>query len=229
VTYDRDEWRRAWGPGDTPDRPAAGLDVDTASDPAETGETSWSGDRAEPGAGESAASGTAGTTAGTATSSLTRYPQPPPDTWDDTAAGPGSPAGSVRPPDTIGTVDAPAKEPRRAVGLVAVLLAALVGGVVGTGATLALVARDDGPSAVSAPAIEVDGDAGGVVPAVAQAVTPSVVRIDVTGAGTAAAPLGGPGRAGPRLGGHLPLGWLHPHQPPRRRRCRAGPRPALQR
>jgi S1-C subfamily serine protease len=198
VTYDRDEWRRAWGPGDTPGRPGTSPDVDAA--PASTGSPVSTGTPGPTDATEQpGVTDRPGAFAGTTTEPLTRYPQPPPDTWDDTAAGPGSPAGSVRPPDTIGTVDAPAKEPRRAVGLVAVLLAALVGGVIGTGATLALLAGDDGPDAVSAPSIEVNGDAGGVVPAVAQAVTPSVVRIDVMGAGPTASPLGGPGQA-PALG-----------------------------
>jgi S1-C subfamily serine protease len=190
VTYDRDEWRRTWQVDELPGR-VADAASDTRSEAAPgTGSTAWTE------VGEPAAARTGGDhLAGTAP--LTRFPQPPPEGWDDTSAGPGSPAGSVRPPDTTGTVDAPEKAPRRGRGAIAALLAALLGAAIGTGTTLALLLPDEGTSTVSAPAIEVDGDTGGIVPAVAQAVTPSVVRIDVVG--VPAGPALGPGGA-PALG-----------------------------
>jgi S1-C subfamily serine protease len=188
VTYDRDEWRRVWRPDDTPGRNAgAGLEAEAGVGPA---------DPTSPVGAEPTARRTATDTAATP---LARFPQPPPEGWDATSAGPGSPAGSVRPPDTTGTVDAPVKRDRRGRGVLAALLAALLGAAIGTAATLALLLPEDRTGSVSAPAIEIDGDAGGVVPAVAQAVTPSVVRIDVEGV-QAPGPLGGPGGAAPALG-----------------------------
>ncbi len=179
--YDRDEWRRPWrsagsvpsdpsahGPAATPrapdapaagaDLPAAGADLPVDDAPART---------------------------------IARFPQPPPTGWSAAAAGPGSPAGSVRPPDTVGTVDAPASPRRRPIGLV---LGAVLGAVIGTGGTLLAtdaLPRDpapeqveeaagdpDLPATVSAPSIEPLSESS-IVPAVAEAVTPSVVRIDV--------------------------------------------------
>jgi serine protease Do len=119
-------------------------------------------------------------------------PQPPPAAWGELDAGPGSPIGSVRPPDTTGTVETPpapsgARRPF-AVGL----LGAVVGAVLGTAGTLAILrttpAFTPGPSApvegpaIAAPVVQPAGpgsDGAGVVTAVAAAVTPSVVRIDV--------------------------------------------------
>ncbi len=151
--YDRDEWRRPW----------------------RASTTSSAADERSP--------------------AITRFPQPPPTGWDATAAGPGSPVGSVRPPDTVGTVDAPATPRRRPVGL---LLGALLGAVIGTGGTLVVTgaldtaaqepasgeaaAEPDAPSTVAAPSIEPLSESS-IVPAVAEAVTPSVVRIDVRGEG----------------------------------------------
>ena len=126
----------------------------------------------------------------------------PPATWDAQDDGPGSPSGSVRPPDTVGTVDAPPRPVRR--GVATALLAALLGAVVGTAGTIAVLGGDDttpvattpAPSSgeqVQAPTIDLEGlDTGTVVPAVAAAVTPSVVRIDIigSGAGGAEEPLG---------------------------------------
>jgi S1-C subfamily serine protease len=236
VTYDRDEWRRAWQPGETPARGSSDrrgrdagastrTEVDSTSTetgfgrPADTepGRPADAGfahpERTEPDAdgvaevgqpqgaqGGPAASTAwdASTTADPAAVPLTRFPQPPPEGWDASSHGPGSPVGSVRPPDTTGTVDAPDKRARRGPGILAALLAALLGAAIGTAVTLALVLTDDRTSAVTAPSIEVDGDAASVVPAVAQAVTPSVVRIDVMGV-PGASPLGAPGGA-PALG-----------------------------
>jgi S1-C subfamily serine protease len=190
VTYDRDEWRRTWQVDELPGR-VSDAAPDASSDAAPgTGSTAWT-EVGEPAAARTGADHLGGTTP------LTRFPQPPPEGWDDTSAGPGSPAGSVRPPDTTGTVDAPEKAPRRGRGVIAALLAALLGAAIGTGTTLALLLPDEGTGTVSAPAIQVDGDAGGIVPAVAQAVTPSVVRIDVVGVPTG--PALGPGGA-PALG-----------------------------
>ncbi len=167
--YDRDEWRRPW----------RAVDPATAAD---------SADERPPGA---------------ASPAITRFPQPPPRSWGASAAGPGSPVGSVRPPDTVGTVDAPAAPRRRPLG---VLIGALLGAVIGTGATLVLTgaldgdldtpsvaqvdAESDAPSVVAAPSIEPLSESS-IVPAVAEAVTPSVVRIDVrSGDGTGLGPGG---------------------------------------
>jgi len=166
VGYDRDEWRRPWRREGT-----------VPSDPSAPGPA--------------------------ATRPIARFPQPPPTGWSAAAAGPGSPAGSVRPPDTVGTVDAPASPRRRPLGLV---LGAVLGAVIGTGGTLLAtdalpqeVAEDrteqaaaepELPATVSAPTIEPLSESS-IVPAVAEAVTPSVVRIDVR-AGTEE----GPGPAG---------------------------------
>ncbi|MEX1162522.1 MAG: trypsin-like peptidase domain-containing protein [Nitriliruptor sp.] len=134
---------------------------------------------------------------------IARFPQPPPSSWDEDTVGPGSPSGSIRPPDTTGTHDAPpASSTRRG----RPLLAGIVGGVVG-----ALVIGGLGTAAIGsglfeigssaeAPIISINGDAGdgatNVVPAVAEAVTPSVVRIDVPAEESAAGgPLGGGGDA----------------------------------
>jgi S1-C subfamily serine protease len=116
-------------------------------------------------------------------------PQPPPPGFGESDAGPGSPVGSIRPPDTIGTVEPPpARTTRR--GFSAGLVGALVGAVLGTAGTLAIVrttpAYQVAPGTGStAPLVQVEGDGGiGVVTAVAAAVTPSVVRIDVLQAST---------------------------------------------
>ncbi len=116
-------------------------------------------------------------------------PLAPPTGWNAGNAGPGSPAGSVRPPDTTGTVAAPAAtKSTRGRGLL-VFLAALLGAGLGTLGTLAATdALDPAPVAeaapdepVQAPTIEVQGDDATVVSTVAAAVTPSVVRIDILG------------------------------------------------
>jgi len=117
-------------------------------------------------------------------------PQLSPVVWDDQTEGP-DPA-SMPTSDTAAGVDAPpAARGRVRVGVL-VLLAALVGGVVGTGGTLLATGaleeqaapapgRGAGGVGVRAPAIE-PLDQAAVVPAVAEAVTPSVVRVDVRGA-----------------------------------------------
>jgi S1-C subfamily serine protease len=195
VTYDRDEWRRPWRPEDVPGRPG-GAPGPAVADAGGHDPEGGPGTDARHGAeGQHGVEAGAAPTGGvdTDTTPITRFPQPPPETWDVTSEGPGSPAGSVRPPDTTGTVDAPVKRERRGRGFLVPLLAALLGAVLGTGLTLAaLLPDEDATDPVTAPSIEVNGDAGSVVPAVAQAVTPSVVRIDVVG-GPAANPLGGPG------------------------------------
>jgi S1-C subfamily serine protease len=145
----------------------------------------------------------------TDTAPIARFPQPPPAGWDERSAGPGSPVGSVRPPDTTGTVDAPAPE-RRGRRLLGALLVGAVGAVIGTLATLALTGaltpapspgEEPGPpsategvtaeagAAADAPD-PIVSDVSSVVPAVAEAVTPSVVRVDVSvnGAGAGAVP-----------------------------------------
>ena len=166
VAYDRDEWRRPWRSAGTAwsETSRSGATVPLPPD--------------DPAVDDGP------------TRPIARFPQPPPTGWSAAAAGPGSPAGSVRPPDTVGTVDAPASPRRRPVGLV---IGAVLGAVIGTGGTLLLadalpereqeqatedVSEPDLPDAVFAPTIEPLSESS-IVPAVAEAVTPSVVRIDV--------------------------------------------------
>ena len=167
MAYDRDEWRRPWRSAGTMSPEASGS---AAPDP-RAADSSLAGDAPR--------------------RPIARFPQPPPTGWSAAAAGPGSPAGSVRPPDTVGTVDAPASPRRRPIGLV---LGAVLGAVIGTGGTLLatdalprdaeqeqaaeVAGEPDLPATVSAPTIEPLSESS-IVPAVAQAVTPSVVRIDV--------------------------------------------------
>jgi S1-C subfamily serine protease len=180
VSYDREEWRRPWRPADTPAH-GAGVRVGGAEPDASPDEPTW----ARP---DGSASGTP--VGGVdPTTPIARFPQPPPSAWDAGSEGPGSPAGSVRPPDTTGTVEAPGRT-RRAPGLLLVAVVALLSAAIGAGLTLAVMLPDTAPAEpepapdpVSAPTIQLEGEAGNVVPAVAQAVTPSVVRIDVSGAG----------------------------------------------
>ena len=174
MTYDRDEWRRPWRSGEVtvPAEPA------TLPAPAQA----WERPDGTP---------TYAPTAGVDPDQpITRFPQPPPAGWDERSSGPGSPTGSIRPPDTTGTVDAPS--PSRRGGILAMLMVAVLGAVLGTLGTLFSVGvLDTGgiaaapapttPENVTAPTIQPLSE-GSVVPAVAEAVTPSVVRIDVSGA-----------------------------------------------
>lgn len=199
MTYDREEWRRPWRA--EPDRSAvphsAGGSAPSWSPsqpwPTASGQPAPEAEATEPWPPSDTTHHTSPRAderldAPEPTPPLSRYPQPPPEGFDDSAAGPGSPFGSVRPPDTTGTVDPP--RPRRRGGL-GWAVAALFGAVLGTTATLAImlpqdVADEPGnpsqPSAdISAPSIEVVGEDGGIVPAVAEAVTPSVVTVDVGG------------------------------------------------
>jgi S1-C subfamily serine protease len=173
VAYDRDEWRRPWRAGDL-ERTTTPVSVPVTGIAAPTDEP--------------------------ARSTIARFPQPPPTGWGEATAGPGSPAGSVRPPDTVGTVDAPATRRRRPLG---VLLGALIGAVLGTLGTLAVTGTLPGlteltaeapteapsPDRVAAPTIEPLSEAS-IVPAVAEAVTPSVVRIDVRSGDNGVGPAG---------------------------------------
>ncbi len=199
MTYDRDEWRRPWR--------AEELDPSQrATSATGVGPTPPLGTWARP-------DGTAGATpvAGVDPAEpIARFPQPPPQGWDERAAGPGSPAGSVRPPDTTGTVEAPSRPPRRRGGVMLVL-GAVLGAVIGTAGTIAVAglttteptesaeqdtaaAEQQEPEAVQAPSIEPLSE-GSIVPAVAEAVTPSVVRIDVRAA-ESDEPFGGQGGLG---------------------------------
>ena len=175
---DRDEWRRPWTDDDRPVRTVAAPGTDETVTPQQAA----AADEPTPAPGD--------------TPVARPRPLAPPATWGETDAGPGSPSGSVRPPDTVGTVDAPPRSRRR--GPATTMLAALFGAVLGTLGTIAVVGPDDGGSVtvaqpdeggqVQAPTVEVDGeDASNVVPAVAQAVTPSVVRIDIRGEGAGGA------------------------------------------
>ena len=153
VTYDRDEWRRPWPPEDAPRTEGSEPAGSIGSSPP-----------------------------------IARFPQPPPSAWDAASEGPGSPAGSVRPPDTTGIVHPP-RPVRRGPRLITTAVVAVVSAALGVVATLTVAQPEPPPPAapepppVSAPTIEFEGDPSNVVPAVAQAVTPSVVRIDVSGVG----------------------------------------------
>lgn len=222
VSYDREEWRRPWRSGDDP----VAHGVASRSGPEPAGATDGQpsdGGSSEPGQPASGSwqrpdgTGTVAPVGGVdPTEPIARFPQPPPSGWDSRSAGPGSPPGSVRPPDTTGTVDAPTSRPARR-GVLSTVIVALVTAVVATLATLALTGTDlsptseevapfpttDGPGNVSAPTIEPLTE-GSIVPAVAEAVTPSVVRIDVSsgvpaiGGGDGGAP--GSGTPGGGLG-----------------------------
>ncbi|HEX2026854.1 MAG TPA: trypsin-like peptidase domain-containing protein [Nitriliruptorales bacterium] len=113
-------------------------------------------------------------------------PLPPPSTWGAAHDGPGSPPGSVRPPDTTGTTTAP-ESTGGSRGTAGTLLAAMVGAVLGSAATIALSQTAAPPTGVpaappvQAPVIESQGgdsDQRTAVQTVAEAVIPSVVRID---------------------------------------------------
>ena len=195
MTYDRDEWRRPW----------RAEELEPAQRP-----TTATGAGSPPLGTWARPDGTAGATpvAGVdPTEPIARFPQPPPEGWDERVAGPGSPAGSVRPPDTTGTVEAPSRPPRRRGGVMLVL-GAVLGAVIGTAGTIAVaglttteptedaaaVAEQQESEAVQAPSIEPLSE-GSIVPAVAEAVTPSVVRIDVR-AGDSEEPFGRQGGLG---------------------------------
>jgi S1-C subfamily serine protease len=180
VAYDRDEWRTPWRVDEPQPDP---VTVPGAPDPSQRLDDGPAG--SEPAA-----------TTSTAGPAIARFPQPPPSSFDATTAGPGSPSGSVRPPDTTGTHDAPpASATRRGRPLLAGTVGGLIGALVGGGLVAAVTTSDLNPGGgTTAPAITVDGENSSIVPAVAEAVTPSVVRIDVpAGESDAANPLGGGG------------------------------------
>ncbi|MEX2503697.1 MAG: trypsin-like peptidase domain-containing protein [Egicoccus sp.] len=184
MSYDREEWRRPWRGDDTPAPAVSPFAAEPSSSAADPSASAAEPFTPPPSAVESTQR------ISSTTEPIARYPQPPPAAWGESSAGPGSPAGSVRPPDTTGTVEAPARRGRGRGGLLA-LLAGLLGAVIGTVATLALLLprldadaqADAEPGSVSAPSIEINGEPNQVVPAVAQAVTPSVVTIDILGGG----------------------------------------------
>jgi S1-C subfamily serine protease len=207
VTYDREEWRRPWRVAEVPapwrDDAAAGMTVD----PVAPGPATGAPEDAAAASGWQRPDGTPtvapqGGIDPTASTPIARFPQPPPAGWDERSAGPGSPAGSVRPPDTTGTVEAPAPE-RRGRRLLGAALAALVGAIVGTAGTLVVTGAtvESPPVADPPPGVEevrteapapIVPEGSSVVPAVAEAVTPSVVRVDVSTNGPAAGPPGRP-------------------------------------
>jgi S1-C subfamily serine protease len=241
VTYDREEWRRPWRVADHPFRPDpavghAGPAAEPEAVPEAEAEAGSRWDDTIPSTTEPSPDDVLAEDAATApawqrpdgtptvappagldatdTAPIARFPQPPPAGWDERSAGPGSPVGSVRPPDTTGTVDAPAPE-RRGRRLLAALLIGALGAAIGTLATLAVtgaltsspapegpqpsgaadeVAAD--PGTISDAPDPIVSDSSSVVPAVAEAVTPSVVRVDVSVNGTGAGAV--PGR--PSLG-----------------------------
>ena len=179
MEHDRDEWKRPWRVEETPE----------ASAPSRRAGVAFVNDEGGLHAAESTANG-APTDELVHDAPARPFPQPPPPSWDEHQEGPGSPAGSVRPPDTTGTVDAPPPEGSGAAGrlrsaMATGLVGALIGAVLGTAGTLAVLRatpafdRVAGGS-VQAPIVTTgSGSVNSVVPAVAQAVTPSVVRIDI--------------------------------------------------
>ncbi|MBW3659742.1 MAG: trypsin-like peptidase domain-containing protein [Actinobacteria bacterium] len=186
--HDLDELRRRWGPGRGSARPTSGADAaggapDATDAPGAAHVPDATDDDRPPDVHDAAARPDLGPPPATARP----FPLPPPAAWNADDEGPGSPRGSIRPPDTTGTVDAPLPGPLglRGRGIATGLVGALVGAVLGTAGTLAVVrstpAFTGTRSVVQAPVVtNEDGTAtANVVPAVAQAVTPSVVRIDV--------------------------------------------------
>lgn len=117
-------------------------------------------------------------------------PQAPPASWSADHEGPGSPRGSIRPPDVTGTYDPPVPAVRASGRRLAVpVVAGIIGAIIGTlGTWLALqwtgavdVAGAPAPAPVFQTRVgEQAGSDGNVAVAVAEAVTPSVVRIDVS-------------------------------------------------
>jgi S1-C subfamily serine protease len=198
VAYDRDEWRTPWrasGTGTGVSDGAAGVADDAAGD---TAGVATDG----PASGRTEAVDRPREATPVAAVPIARHPQPPPSAWDPTTAGPGSPPGSVRPPDTTGTHDAPPAAAKRGRTLVVAIVGGLVGALAGGGLVGALLMGDDTDAPLvgegaSAPSIEVDGGVESAVPAVAEAVLPSVVSIDVPSNGLeGGGPLGGPDGGG---------------------------------
>lgn len=181
MSYDREEWRRPWRAGDPPLTGHPGGDATApASQSAQ--------DRQAPGplapAGEPLRFPrplAADDAAGSAQADRT------PATWTD-AAAPGPDAAT----DTAGSPAAPPAGSQNRGRFWRGLVVALVGGVVGAMVTLAVTSGFDevvAPGGTASPRLEEDAapapvlgppEADSIVPAVAEAVTPSVVRIDVT-------------------------------------------------
>ena len=91
---DRDEWRRPWTDDD-----GTAAEVPAPTTPILVGPSA--DDRV---AGEATARDETTREIGIARPAS---PQPPPPAWDEKHHGPGSPTGSIRPPDIIGTVEPP--------------------------------------------------------------------------------------------------------------------------
>ncbi|MEY3020520.1 MAG: hypothetical protein RLZZ272_1504 [Actinomycetota bacterium] len=163
MVHDPDEWRRPWAEGDLAlggVRPS-GTDAPAGAAGAAGSDRTGAWGAAMPAVGPSDVTG-GGTAAGT----------------------------SVRPPDVVTTVSAP---PRARRGIALVLAAALLGAAIGTVGTFALLRGPDeaAPAEVGAPAMADRvaplapstgaGSGDSVIPAVAAAVIPSVVRIETLG------------------------------------------------
>ena len=170
MARDRDEWLRRWPASPRPDDVFAADEVGVAGVMASITDTP----------SEAVVQDRGGAIA-------TQAPTLP--GWSVDEDAPGSPAGSIRPPDTAPRETDGAERPRGAVSLIAVaLIASLFGGGIGTAVTLAVTGDDavtttDGTDAgpqVTAPTVDLgDFEGTNVVSAVAAAVTPSVVRIDI--------------------------------------------------
>ncbi len=169
MTYDRDEWRRPWQSGD-PVAPAGGVESSSTRDVPGPGTATLASSPHPGGGGADVASTDGGI-----------------DGREDGQADPAD-AGDGPGASSPVTTDAPAgRGPSMFTTVLVAALVSLLVAVAGSVATVSyLTPQADGTGAAPpelpptmAPTIQPVGDAG-VIPAVAEAVTPSVVRIDVT-------------------------------------------------
>ena len=177
MSYDREEWRRPWRPGDPPASWSGTAAPGAVGDAAPTDPTGAVGEDAGAGAADPRWATTSSADPAGPTSQAYRFPRPS----SVEAAGAGAP-----PPQVDRT--APAAPPRRRV--LPAIVGAMVSGAVGALVALAVTGAFDEPTpppAVEATGDDADGPADlplqegtSIVPEVADAVTPSVVRVDVS-------------------------------------------------
>lgn len=180
MTYDRDEWRRPWTVDDVVESPGYATVTETRSIPPTSPASPSSplpGQSYRPTSNAPSPSIPSSDGGRGMSSSESPYGE----------AGTSPPARLAPAPAAAAAPAAGRPRPR----IVTIATTAFVSAVIGVIATLAVTGGFDSapqpqPStpAVSAPTVEVEADARGVVPAVAEAVTPSVVRIDVSAGGT---------------------------------------------
>ncbi len=203
MSYDREEWQRPWRVDDTP-QPTDPPADDRSSAFAPPG--SATGARRPGGDGDLAAEHSAAVAMPRVTT-----PQAPATALTGASVptyAPGEPDAPAHPDAPApGSAPAPAPPQRRGWRLVlAVTIGAVLGAGIGTAATLAILADQADPEAaipqsapVDPPPPVIEGD-GSTVPEVAAAVTPSVVRIDVSPPG---------GSPGPGDGGAIGSGVIY--------------------